>query len=159
MAKLYFYYSAMNAGKTTTLLQSAHNYRERGMRVIILTPRLDHRAGSGVAVIEERDRHIVWVELCALVIRAGIISDPGGRKLARRRGIENVDIPQCEVAPGAVASPGLLAQPEERVAWVAATGNANTRLFALATSASQGNPCACMSTARGSLLFARTRRM
>ena len=47
MAKLYFYYSAMNAGKTTTLLQSAHNYRERGMRTLILTPRLDHRAGSG----------------------------------------------------------------------------------------------------------------
>ena len=48
MAKLYFYYSAMNAGKTTTLLQSAHNYRERGMRVALLTPRLDHRAGSGL---------------------------------------------------------------------------------------------------------------
>ena len=47
MAKLYFYYSAMNAGKTTTLLQSAHNYRERGMRAAILAPRLDHRAGSG----------------------------------------------------------------------------------------------------------------
>ena len=47
MAKLYFYFSAMNAGKTTTLLQSAHNYRERGMRVAILTPKLDHRAGSG----------------------------------------------------------------------------------------------------------------
>ena len=48
MAKLYFYYSAMNAGKSTTLLQSAHNYRERGMRTLILTPRLDHRAGTGV---------------------------------------------------------------------------------------------------------------
>jgi thymidine kinase len=48
MAKLYFYYSAMNAGKTTTLLQSAHNYRERGMRTLILTPRLDDRAGRGV---------------------------------------------------------------------------------------------------------------
>ncbi|MEO6066156.1 MAG: thymidine kinase [Lysobacterales bacterium] len=48
MAKLYFYFSAMNAGKTTTLLQSAHNYRERGMRVAILTPQLDHRAGCGV---------------------------------------------------------------------------------------------------------------
>ncbi|MGY0505731.1 thymidine kinase [Luteimonas sp. e5] len=47
MAKLYFYYSAMNAGKTTTLLQSAHNYRERGMRVLILTPALDDRAGTG----------------------------------------------------------------------------------------------------------------
>lgn len=48
MAKLYFYFSAMNAGKTTTLLQSAHNYRERGMRALILTPNLDDRAGVGV---------------------------------------------------------------------------------------------------------------
>ena len=48
MAKLYFYYSAMNAGKTTTLLQSAHNYHERGMRTLILTPKLDDRYGVGV---------------------------------------------------------------------------------------------------------------
>lgn len=48
MAKLYFYYSAMNAGKTTTLLQSAYNYRERGMRTLIMTPRLDTRAGEGI---------------------------------------------------------------------------------------------------------------
>ena len=48
MAKLYFYYSAMNAGKTTMLLQSAHNYHERGMRTLILTPRLDGRYGVGV---------------------------------------------------------------------------------------------------------------
>jgi thymidine kinase len=48
MAKLYFYYSAMNAGKTTTLLQSAHNYHERGMRTLILTPQLDDRYGTGV---------------------------------------------------------------------------------------------------------------
>ena len=48
MAKLYFYYSAMNAGKTTTLLQSAYNYHERGMRTLILTPRLDDRVGMGV---------------------------------------------------------------------------------------------------------------
>lgn len=48
MAKLYFYYSAMNAGKTTTLLQSAHNYRERGMRTLLLTPQLDDRYGTGV---------------------------------------------------------------------------------------------------------------
>jgi thymidine kinase len=48
VAKLYFYYSAMNAGKTTTLLQSAHNYAERGMRTLILTPRLDDRYGQGV---------------------------------------------------------------------------------------------------------------
>jgi thymidine kinase len=50
MAKLYFYYSAMNAGKTTTLLQSAHNYRERGMRAIIFTPALDDRAGKAGVV-------------------------------------------------------------------------------------------------------------
>ncbi|MGE4072984.1 MAG: thymidine kinase [Lysobacterales bacterium] len=47
MAKLYFYYSAMNAGKTTVLLQSAHNYTERGMRTRIYTPRLDNRYGVG----------------------------------------------------------------------------------------------------------------
>ena len=46
MAKLYFHYSAMNAGKTTALLQSAWNYRERGMRTLILAPQLDHRAGD-----------------------------------------------------------------------------------------------------------------
>ena len=48
MAKLYFYYSAMNAGKTTTLLQSAYNYHERGMRTLILTPALDDRGGEGM---------------------------------------------------------------------------------------------------------------
>jgi thymidine kinase len=48
MAKLYFYYSAMNAGKTTTLLQSAYNYHERGMRTLILTPALENRFGDGV---------------------------------------------------------------------------------------------------------------
>lgn len=48
MAKLYFYYSAMNAGKTTVLLQSAHNYRERGMNPLLFTPGLDDRYRSGV---------------------------------------------------------------------------------------------------------------
>src|SRR5690606_8790286 len=38
----------MNAGKTTTLLQSAHNYHERGMRTLLLTPKLDNRAGEGL---------------------------------------------------------------------------------------------------------------
>ena len=47
MAKLYFYYSAMNAGKSTTLLQSAHNYEERGMRTLLFTPRLDDRYAVG----------------------------------------------------------------------------------------------------------------
>jgi thymidine kinase len=48
MAKLYFNYSTMNAGKTTVLLQSAHNYRERGMTPLLYTPRLDDRFRVGV---------------------------------------------------------------------------------------------------------------
>ncbi len=48
VAKLYFYYSTMNAGKTTVLLQSAYNYSERGMRPLLLSPAIDDRAGSGV---------------------------------------------------------------------------------------------------------------
>lgn len=47
MAKLYFYYSAMNAGKSTTLLQAAHNYEEQGMKVVLLTPIIDDRDGVG----------------------------------------------------------------------------------------------------------------
>lgn len=47
MAKLYFYYSAMNAGKTTVLLQSAHNYRERGMHPLLFTPQVDDRLSVG----------------------------------------------------------------------------------------------------------------
>lgn len=48
MAKLYFYYSAMNAGKTTMLLQSSYNYHERGMKTLILTPEINDRDGEGV---------------------------------------------------------------------------------------------------------------
>ncbi|MBN2760602.1 MAG: thymidine kinase [Rhodobacteraceae bacterium] len=47
MAKLYFHYSTMNAGKSTILLQAAHNYRERGMAPYLLTALLDGRAGYG----------------------------------------------------------------------------------------------------------------
>ncbi|MCU0760187.1 MAG: thymidine kinase [Steroidobacteraceae bacterium] len=49
MAKLYFYYSTMNAGKSTALLQAAYNYGERGMRSLVYTARLDDRAGGRVA--------------------------------------------------------------------------------------------------------------
>ncbi|MDP6294664.1 MAG: thymidine kinase [SAR324 cluster bacterium] len=48
MAKLYFYYSAMNAGKTTTLLQSAYNYRERRMNTLVLKPSIDDRHTAAV---------------------------------------------------------------------------------------------------------------
>lgn len=47
MAKLYFYYSTMNAGKSTTLLQSSFNYRERGMHTLLLTAAFDDRFGVG----------------------------------------------------------------------------------------------------------------
>lgn len=47
MAKLYFYYSSMNAGKSTALLQSSYNYRERGMQTVVLAPNLDDRYGVG----------------------------------------------------------------------------------------------------------------
>ena len=47
MPKLYFHYSTMNAGKSTVLLQAAHNYRERGMVPYLLTPDFDNRAGAG----------------------------------------------------------------------------------------------------------------
>jgi thymidine kinase len=49
MAKLYFYYSTMNAGKSTSLLQAAHNYAERGMRTILYTAQIDQRAAGKIA--------------------------------------------------------------------------------------------------------------
>ena len=47
MAKLYFHYSTMNAGKSTVLLQASHNYIERGMQTYLLTAAIDTRAGAG----------------------------------------------------------------------------------------------------------------
>ena len=48
MAKLYFNYSTMNAGKSTMLLQAAYNYEERGMRAVLLIAAFDERAGRGI---------------------------------------------------------------------------------------------------------------
>jgi len=47
LAKLYFYYSSMNAGKSTSLLQSAYNYQERGMTPLLLTAEIDNRYSVG----------------------------------------------------------------------------------------------------------------
>lgn len=47
MAQLYFYYSAMNAGKSTALLQSSYNYQERGMRTLVFTAEIDDRYARG----------------------------------------------------------------------------------------------------------------
>src|SRR6056297_2850581 len=65
MAKLYFYYSTMNAGKTTVLLQSAYNYSERGMRTLLLRPAIDDRAGQGMI------RSRVGIEAPALAVGPG----------------------------------------------------------------------------------------
>jgi thymidine kinase len=65
MAKLYFYYSAMNAGKSTLLLQSSYNYRERGMRTMIFTPAIDTRAGTG------RVKSRIGVEAEAIAFQTG----------------------------------------------------------------------------------------
>ncbi len=60
MAKLYFHYSTMNAGKSTALLQASHNYREGGMQTYLITARFDNRAGKGriasrIGIGEEAD--------------------------------------------------------------------------------------------------------
>lgn len=49
MAKLYFYYSTMNAGKSTSLLQASYNYAERGMRTLLFTAKIDDRAAGKIA--------------------------------------------------------------------------------------------------------------
>ena len=66
MAKLYFYYSAMNAGKTTNLLQSRHNYAERGMNTLVIKPRIDSRSG------ENRVRSRIGLEAEAADVDASI---------------------------------------------------------------------------------------
>ncbi|CUS44381.1 thymidine kinase [Sphingomonas sp. QA11] len=76
MAKLYFYYASMNAGKSTTLLQADFNYRERGMRTLLFTAAIDDRFAAGTvtsriglgadAVAFERD-----TDLAAIVVRDG----------------------------------------------------------------------------------------
>ena len=58
MAKLYFYYASMNAGKSTTLLQADFNYRERGMKTMLFTAALDDRAAAdAVPFAADTDLH------------------------------------------------------------------------------------------------------
>lgn len=102
MAKLYFNYSTMNAGKSTILLQASHNYRERGMETYLLTARLDDRVGQGqigsrigisaeadmfdadsdlFAMIESRQAKSSFV--CILIDEAQFLSDAQVWQLAR----------------------------------------------------------------------------
>ncbi len=72
MAKLYFNYSTMNAGKSTLLLQASYNYRERGMQTYLMTARLDDRAGVGriasrIGIAEEADLFDAASDLFAMI--------------------------------------------------------------------------------------------
>lgn len=80
MAKVYFYYAAMNAGKSTVLLQSSYNYRERGMRTVLFTPAIDTRYGSGR--IESR-----------IGLRSGAISLGAGDNILHRVRTEHASAP------------------------------------------------------------------
>jgi thymidine kinase len=72
MAKLYFSYAAMNAGKSTLLLQAAHNYRERGMDVLLLTSALyretgDQQISSRIGIAAEATLYAQDTDLFALI--------------------------------------------------------------------------------------------
>ena len=65
MSKLYFRYGAMNCGKTTSLLQVAHNYEERGMKVVLIKPSIDTKANDSVSSrigVERKVDHLVSPE-------------------------------------------------------------------------------------------------
>lgn len=113
MAKLYFYYGSMNSGKTTSLLQSAYNYKERGMRTLLLKPRIDTREGnapvikarihieSGATIIEHYDEDIVRVVkhdietngklACVLVDESQFLTAEQVKSLAEV--VDDLDIP------------------------------------------------------------------
>ncbi len=72
MAKLHFHYSTMNAGKSTLLLQAAHNYNERGMDTYLLTAAVDNRAGAGqigsrIGLARPADTFGPRTDLCAKI--------------------------------------------------------------------------------------------
>ena len=110
MAKLYFYYASMNAGKSTTLLQADFNYRERGMETMLWTAALDDRYGAGqitsrIGLLAEAhkfdpesdlwaavsDEHRRRPLACVLVDEAQFLSKDQGFALARLA--DEADIP------------------------------------------------------------------
>ncbi|PPB79875.1 thymidine kinase [Albidovulum inexpectatum] len=137
MAKLYFHYSTMNAGKSTLLLQASHNYRERGMQTYLLTAQLDDRAGLGriasrIGIGEEADTYAPDTDLfdrirerlargpvaCVFVDEAQFLTPDQVWQLARA--VDDLDVPvMCyglrvdfrgELFPGSAA---LLALADE----------------------------------------------
>jgi len=97
VAKLYFYYSTMNAGKSTALLQAAHNYAERGMSVMLFTFRLDDRNGGRIAsrigIGREAEKYdaatnfwescVPYRPACILIDEAQFLTKSQVRQLAR----------------------------------------------------------------------------
>ena len=134
MAKLYFYYSSMNAGKSTTLLQADFNYRERGMDTMLWTAAIDNRYDQGA--ISSRiglraEAHMfspetdLWIDVtaeaaqrslaCVLVDEAQFLSRDQVFQLARLADEANIPVVayglrtdfQAELFPGSAALLGI----------------------------------------------------
>ena len=82
MAKLYFYYSSMNAGKSTTLLQADFNYRERGMETMLWTAALDSRYDEGIVTSRLGLKAEANMFAQGTDIREAIVSEHAVRPLA-----------------------------------------------------------------------------
>ena len=134
MAKLYFYYASMNAGKSTTLLQADFNYRERGMETMLWTAALDDRCDSGVITSRiglQADAHKftpdtdLWAEVtaenatrpiaCLLLDEAQFLTRDQVLQLARLADEANIPVVayglrtdfQAELFPGSAALLGI----------------------------------------------------
>jgi thymidine kinase len=111
MAKLYFYYASMNAGKSTNLLQADFNYRERGMRTLLFTAAVDDRFAPGViasriglsapATPFDRDTDLETIAVaahgegplsCVLVDEAQFLTAPQVDQLARLADVNGVPV-------------------------------------------------------------------
>jgi thymidine kinase len=137
MAKLYFHYSTMNAGKSTSLLQASHNYREGGMQTYLITAQFDSRSGQGriasrIGIGEDADtfgpdedmfeklksRFKIGPVACVFIDEAQFLSKPQVWQLARA--VDDLGVPvMCyglrvdfrgELFPGSAA---LLAWADE----------------------------------------------
>ncbi|MHA3976234.1 thymidine kinase [Halovulum sp. GXIMD14794] len=110
MAKLYFNYSTMNAGKSTVLLQASYNYNERGMQTYLLTAAFDHRSGEGriasrIGISAEADGFTAQTDLyrkiedrlaqgpiaCVLLDEAQWLTEEQVWQLARA--VDDLDVP------------------------------------------------------------------
>ena len=134
MAKLYFYYASMNAGKSTTLLQADFNYRERGMDTMLWTAAIDHRYDQGAITSRiglRADAHMftpdtdLWADVtrehaarplaCVLIDEAQFLSRDQVLQLARLADDAHIPVVayglrtdfQAELFPGSAALLGI----------------------------------------------------